>query len=240
MKKQIVLISILMGLLLTFCCEKNELVENSKTFQNDLLHQFTSSEDFDKLFRQNIFFSDIGDIDFEKSLVETIIVGNEEHYILNVAISKRNKITGQIIGIKLLGKAKKLATGHSYVMAFRDFREFSFETKSGIVRDYDLNYDGYNCGYMIVEDNCIQDINSSQMPYHIQTKYSFKKASDYKSAHPCDYSGDGDIAFGECYSCLKAAIDSHGDTEFLCDALNILGICNFAVAVSCIIISSTR
>ena len=150
MKKQIVLILILMGLLMTFACEKNELEENSKSFSDDLLSQFISSEDINQLFTQNISFCDMGNISIEESRIETILIDNEEHFFINVAICKKNKITGQIIGIRLPDKSKKLNTNHSYVMALRDFREFNIETKSGIVRDYDLNYDGYNCGYIIV------------------------------------------------------------------------------------------
>lgn len=238
MKKQILPFAILSVFLLMFSCEKNVLVDNSNLLHYDLLHQFTSSDDFNTLFNQNIYFKDIGNVDYNKSKVETISVDNDNHNILSVAISKDDIITGQIIGIKLPKESKKLTTGHTYIMAFRDYREFSFETKSGIIRDYDLNYDGYNCGYILVEDNLIQSIDASKMPYHIQKKYSFKKGSNYNSKHPCDFSGDGDISFGECYGCLREAINSHGDTEFLCDALNILGVCNLSVAVSCIIISS--
>ena len=240
MKKQIVLIVFFLGLIMTFSCEKSVVLKNSEAYETDLLKQFISSNDFNTQFLQNIYFSDIGNINLEESMLESIIVDKKEYNILNIAVYKNDKITGQIIGIKLPKNSKKLKTGHSYVMAFRDFREFNFETKSGIVRDYDLNFDGYNCGYIIVEDNYIQNINSLNMPYHIQAKYSFMKASNSKSVHPCDYSGDGDIGFGECYSCLKEAINSHGDTQFICDALNIIGTCSLAVGVSCIIISSTR
>ena len=240
MKKLIILISVLLGFLTTFSCEDDEIVKEPETFRNDLINQFIYSRDFKSLFYENTIFNSFGTVNFNKSLVETIVVDNKEYYILNIAICDDENIVGQVIGIQLSNCSQKLNTGHTYGMIFRDLRDFSLDSKSGIVLDYDLNYDSYNCGYMIIEDNYIIDIKSFDMPYHIEEKYSFKRMTYSKSVHPCDGNGNGDISFGECYSCLKEAIDSHGDTEFLCDAMDVLFMCSSAVAASCLIISSTR
>jgi hypothetical protein len=240
MKKQIVLIVTFLGLLINFSCEKIQPSDHWEANETELLKQFISSRDFIDQFSENIYFNDIGDIKLEKSFIEPIIVGDREYNILSVVIYNDDVLTGQVIGIKLPQSAKKLKTGHSYVMALRDFTEFCFESESGIVRDYDLNFDGYNCGYFIVEKNHIENFKSIRMPYHIEQIYSFKRPSGLKSVHPCDSSGDGDISFGECYHCLNEAIDSDGSTKFLCDALNVIGVCSLSVGVSCVIISSTR
>lgn len=211
---------------------------NEPAFGDHRLSDFVESADYESLFDNRGFHSDFGTINIQKSFVSEIQIENSIFPVLNVIFEKNNIITGSIVAIKITTSEKVIKTGHLYAIVLCDTRELDLESQTGIYRVYDANYDFYEACEIVTVNNRIANFTAFKMPDEIVNKYHFNYG--ISKAHPCDSSGDGDISFGECYSCLKDAISSDAVAEFLCDALDVGFLCSGSVAAACVIISSTR
>lgn len=198
-----------------------------------------ASTDYHDLFVKNDNLSNYGTINPKKSFVSEIQIENSIFPVVNIIIERDNIVIGTIVAVRLdSNQKKKMTTGHEYAIVLCDTRDFDVNTQTGIYRVYDANYDFFMACEIESIDNMITGFNGFPMPGEIAKKYEFRTGTS--KAHPCDSSQDGNISLGECYVCLKKAISSDATLEFMCDALDIGGLCFGSIAVACVLISSIR
>lgn len=232
MKKSL-LISFLLGILTFQSCDKIDTI-NEPDFNNKLLLELVESKDYAQLIQNNPLLESFGEVNKKLSNVAYHNMEGNDYPILSLIFSDGAGIKGQVIAIKIHDSGTKMKSGHTYAMVLKDFREFDFENKRGTVPFYDLNFGSYTALEMCIVDNIIKDVRVNEMPEIIAKKFNFKKSG---GNHPCDSNNNGDVSFGECYSCLKEAIATDGTNQFICDALDVLFLCSSSVAAACLIVS---
>ena len=119
----------------------------------------------------------------------------------------------------------------------------------------DLNYDNFVPLEMVVNNGAVVNLDIQNMPDVIRSKYSYLlKKKDlgnpiYKSGsesrttttHHCDANGNGNVTFGECFSCYSAACANNQQCAILCAIVNTGGVwtvgipaCTASMAATCV------
>lgn len=235
MKKIIVLILALTSGMIS--CETDR-VDNTDSSDSIIIGKFINSHEYKELVLNNTLVQRIGHVDLNRTVVEYFSFNDHNYSVINLALINRGNLVGEIVAISIPEDARKPVTGHSYLLVLRDLSVFDFKNKTGLVYDYDLNFDSYLAGIISVENNYIKSLDYYEMPDVIAKKYSFRKTYYTDSKIICDADNNADVSFGECYKCFKDAIRSNGSLEFLCDAADVVVFsCSGSVAISCAIIS---
>ncbi|HUR10386.1 MAG TPA: hypothetical protein VM012_03405 [Flavitalea sp.] len=152
------------------------------------------------------------------------------------------RLIGEFQVIKAPDNYQKLPNRGRFVMCYRDYIRFNAIANSGIVLYYDLNYDCYLAGTIELENGEIRRWDDLSMPPEIMSKYNFMGYNEsIARPHYCDANGNGDVSFGECYSCLKKTCNADPECKRLCDFANkysrIRNQCAVAMGAACIYIS---
>ena len=212
--------------------------ESVYSTSNIIIEKFINSHEFLELVLNNSIIQSTGHVDLKLSKVNYFSLDDYNYPVIELALISHRKVVGEIVSIPIPENARKPVTGHSYLIVFRDLSMFDFKNKTGLVYDYDLNFDSYLAGILHVENNYIKDLEFYEMPDAVAKKYSFTKTYYKDSKILCDADHNSDVSFGECYKCFKDAIRSSGSLEFFCDAADVIAFsCSGSVAISCTIIS---
>jgi len=108
--------------------------------------------------------------------------------------------------------------------------------KSGKVKMYDLNYDRALHSELVIDNNIIIDWETTPVTYNGEEP--LKPSNGLYEL--CDKNKNGNISFGECYSCGKESLAGSGTFgEWFCDipVLSWSG-CFTTLSAACVVISS--
>lgn len=197
------------------------------------------------LARHSSFINSFGDIKKDKILYQEIIIENVSYDYFNVPLYKN----GEEIAYLEIAKIKNtqfLPNNDEYLINLVDKSKYDRINKIGKIEMYDVNYDNYKHSTIIAKNDKIVDWNSKGLSKNLRNKYSKiinpKKRLNLAARHLCDYNGNGNISFSECYSCIDNAIETNATSSTICWAAQFWGPraswCGVSVAVSCSIISS--
>lgn len=209
----------------------------SQKIDRSQLEQFINSKEFDQ-FSTNSAFAFYGDLQFDKITTQKIInpITKKENLSYLIPIQENGKIKGAIQYLKVReGSNIYLPNQSDYLMTFRDYTDYDFNTKTGEIRVYDINYDEYLAAVFTVNKGTIINFISLPMPETIKLKY--KEIAVGKN-HPCDLNGNGNVSWGECYACMKNACASDPDCLGLCEVIDIFGgQCSGSIGAACAVLS---
>src|SRR6185436_3077394 len=124
--------------------------------------------------------------------------------ILNITlIGAGGRTIGQVSAIKVRSTYRQLPRNARYLLLYRDYADFDESTQKGIIRIYDLNYDGFLALEAELDGENITKLDTYSMPASIIAKYNFggygKQAPEH---HYCDKNENGDVSWAECFNCL--------------------------------------
>lgn len=219
---------------------------------NAQLNNFLSSPEYSRISNESVF--GFGTIDFKNS---NVISGeNDSESLINIVYTKQGVFQGVVQAIPLPSKFSNVLPGDEhYLMVLYDYREYDTTTRTGKIKLVDLNYDNFTPLEMVVNNGTVVNLDIQNMPDVISSKYSYLlKKKDlgnpiYKSVseksiattHHCDANGNGNVTFGECFSCLSAACAGNQQCAILCAIVNAGGVwtvgvpaCTTSMAASCV------
>lgn len=146
------------------------------------------------------------------------------------------KYNGQVQAIRVKDSYKQLPHEAGYLMLYRDLSAFDTEKRSGTIRIYDLNYDGYQILEAKIEAGNVKWMETHDMPLETIAKYDYgdfgKTGADI---HFCDKNHNGDVSWGECFICLVGACQRNWTCQIMCNILNLNnGSCLVSIGLACI------
>ncbi len=240
-------IIIIINLSILTGCNKSSVLDSSyetltsypiheKTLQeSSALIEFIKSDDFKREFIEGFKGLDRDGYNIPSSYVAYYTsINNKQIPILYLAIELNKKIVGFVIGMKMPDSYKKLSNNSSYMISLRDYSNYDLKTKSGYVKDYDLNND-YTVGELNVKNGKVITWNAYIDPKVKPVIVDVNSLN--KGQASCDTNLDGDISFGECYKCMKDACSTNGECMALCDILGFGSYCSATIGVSCVYIA---
>jgi hypothetical protein len=178
---------------------------------------------------------------------------NIKYTILNVVLEDNGKIMGVIHAISMLQftKNKVLPNNNNYAMLYKDFSKFDFDRREGVLTINDLNYDNSEILKVEIGNEEFKRVERKRIDKKVLHKYGY--ISDQTLAMkfpPSCYGGDnGNVSWGECYSCLRTVcaqdVQNNGCLESLI-LTNYAGtlagfgpIGDVGIAAACVVISAT-
>jgi hypothetical protein len=125
-------------------------------------------------------------------------------------------------------------------MLYRDLSGYDDNTKTGTIKVHDLNYDDYLAVEASVIEEKVVSLTTYPMPEYISRKYNITTDTKTEDAgkHFCDKNHNGNVSFGECFSCLMDVCKADPDCNALCFLANMhKGACTTSMLISCAIIA---
>jgi len=212
------------------------------------IDSFLNSSEYNRI--RNGSISGFSDVDFEHSSVFTGT--SEGEYVVNIVLGSGGGFDGVIQAILLPSQYNNVLPGNEhYIMILYDYRAYDSSDKTGNIKLVDLNYDDWVPIEMTVASGVMTNLNTQFMPDSIVAKYSYllKKKDlgnpiyneETNKAHPCDTNGNGNVSFGECFTCLAGNCFGNQSCATLCGIINIAGqfligvqACTVSMAASCV------
>jgi hypothetical protein len=153
--------------------------------------------------------------------------------IINIAITNRGVATGLMEIIPLpTNSLSTLPQNDKYVMQLIDYSNYDLNIKTGIIKTYDLNYEGYLSSEISVNNSSIDNFNVYRIP------------NDIAARHPADTNGNGNVSFGECLGYMQAACNGSSTCATMCWLVNVGGIgtsiggqCSISMGAACVYLS---
>jgi hypothetical protein len=198
--------------------------------QNDPIDEFLNSPEFARVARDPQW-SGLGTVNRRLSYINYPESGPRQP-IIHVVIESNGKVVGVIEAIKAPDNGW-LPQGENYFMLARDYREYDFNSKTGVIRYFDLNYKNHLGGVITVGQGKVQNWDTYDIPEETLRENDNLR----KKPHYCDKNQSGNVTFVECYQCMKKACAGDDACDTICDILNIGGWCSGSIASSCVIIS---
>ena len=205
------------------------------------IQEFLNSPDY-AWFLANSEFAGNGVVDLEQSFVEYEIYNNQKIPVISVnfvngSIDDDRAIVGQIQVIKVRSDFNGLPGNSRYLQLYRDFRDFDFRTETGIIKVHDLNFE-YQCTQATVNKGVITQLSQYQMPSE-KTGRTAGGVPPGPGYHQCDLNQNGNVTFGECFSCLTASCAASPTCTALCLLMNLAvkNACVTSTVANCLIIS---
>lgn len=219
-----------------------------------LIKEFLESEDF----KNNCFLSNYI-VDLEKSTIQ-YVNDVKKRPVISIFFSNNGQIIGSVEAIKNISDKIKLPNENKYFMFYHDYKQFDFNTLTGSISLYDLNYDNHFFAYGEIRAGELDVSFYNPIPSEIIQKYddvisfnraSFKSIKSIKNenvqVNPCDGNSDGNVSYSECYKCFNNACATDETCMVLCyllgDAIGTsispvkIPWCQMSIAASCIYIS---
>ncbi|MBI3138917.1 MAG: hypothetical protein HYZ15_10060 [Sphingobacteriales bacterium] len=213
----------------------------AQTEEETLLQEFLHSPDYAG-FIAGSQFAGSGTLDMQKSFVDYRIgVYNEIEKRLPVLCLQfvgvqngKKVIVGQIEAIKVREDYTGLPKNGRYLMLYKNYLQYNTGTSTGTIRVYDLNYDEYLVGEAAVTNGTVNNYTPYPMPDNIAAKYNLTG----RAPHPCDTNHNGNVTYGECFSCMLRSCMSDPECRFLCFLANLYrSSCFNSMRVSCAILA---
>jgi hypothetical protein len=191
----------------------------------------------------------------------TVVSGTHEgELVINIPFSDNGSFKGVVQAIPLPASLSNVLPGNEhYLIVLLDYKAYDTISKTGNIKLRDLNYDGYVPVELSVINGTISNLTTLNMPEALKEKYSsllkkkdlgnpiFQGGSEQAKAttgHYCDTNGNGNVTFGECFSCLSVACAGNQQCAILCALVNVGGTwmiglpaCTASMAASCVWIS---
>lgn len=196
----------------------------AQTADAALLQAFLNSPDYQS-FLSGSPFARTGTADLKQSFVSYNTYSNngieKEIPVIYIQfsgiINGKKIITGQIQAIKVKDDYTGLPGNGRYLMLYKDLRQFNSENGTGIIKVYDLNYDGYLAGEAEVGSGTVSKYVPFPVPDQVAAKYNLTG----RSSLPCT-NITGNTTFGECFSCMIGSCVLNPDCRSLCLVANLL------------------
>ncbi len=213
----------------------------AQTGDDALLQEFINSPDY-AAFIAGSSYGQLGTPDLKQSFVgySSVVSGEIEKQVPVLYIqfagvyNGKKKVVGQLQAIKVREDYSGLPRNGRYLMLFKDLRQFNADNSSGTIRVYDLNYDEYLSGEAVVNNWTVNNYTPFPVPDQVSAKYNLTG----RAAHPCDANGNGNVTFGECFSCMMGACMRDTECRTLCLIANLFQWrCTMAMRLSCRIIA---
>jgi hypothetical protein len=211
--------------------ESNNAVVVNPQVQPDPIDEYLASPEFARIARDPQW-ARLGVVNRRKSYINYPETGPRQP-IIHVVIEDNN---GRVVGIIEAIKTPDdgwMPNRENYIALIRDYREYDFDTKTGVIRYYDLNYKNHLGGVITVAQGKVQNWDTYDIPQETLREYDSLR----KKPHYCDKNQNGNVTFVECYKCMKNACDGHDECSTLCDLLGFGTYCVGTIGASCAIIS---
>ena len=216
------------------------IVQAQKTAPEIL--EFLNSADFARFLSGSQFAAN-GEIDLERSFVEYEEKENQRIPVITISFSgpsdnRTRTSVGQIQAIKVRSDFNGLPGGARYLQVYRDFRNFDFNSETGIINVHDLNYGEYLCTQATVNRSSVVQLSAYQMPPEIAERYGTGIPAS-PVYHQCDLNNNGNVTFGECFTCLTNSCNASPACQLLCMLLNqiVKRVCLTSTIANCVYMS---
>lgn len=160
-------------------------------------------------------------INYSKSFVGNVVSANNINVpVYYVAFERNDALVGYAIFYR---KPPSYIQNHpnedSYVMGFRDYTNYSFSLKSGVVKDVDINFN-HHLGSIKIDSGIIDWENS------------------IVNSIPGDANNNGNLSFAECYHYMTTTCESDPECYTLLNAIDLAGgIGSFSIVTACMVLS---
>ncbi len=172
--------------------------------------------------------------------------------ILNIVFEKNGKKIGVLHAVLMTDFTtnKVLPNNNNYAMILKDLSKYDFEKNEGVISMRDVNYDNEIFYNYNIKDKKIIEVEKRKIPRETLAKYGYISKEKLLAKFPEECSGgdDGNVSWGECYTCLRTVCTSDSQSGGCLEALlltNFSGaiaglgpIGDASFAVSCVIIAS--
>lgn len=234
------------------CSKQHDTLEVKN--DNPVIQRFLDS----KTFRNHQgFIESLGSISYGAIKELPITISAYEKASMFIMPVEKN---GRRIGYVEIVDLKKegfLPNGDSYGLNYVDMNAFDIGSKSGKVQMMDLNYDNYVHTTVQIRENKITSWESTGLSAAIALKYKHlnkggetarttvesigneKKINRAAIYTLCDTNHNNNISFGECYNCVRDAIEADGFSNWICDFPGIGWFsCWYSTTATCMVISA--
>ncbi|HSU28401.1 MAG TPA: hypothetical protein VLJ68_08465 [Chitinophagaceae bacterium] len=208
-----------------------------------LLKEFLNSTDF-KWVKEKSGFVINAQADLSRSFVTYEDVQGIKVSILNIGLvstepGRAGRNIGQVSAIKVSNTYRQLPRNARYLLMYRDYSAYDENSKSGLVRIRDLNYDGFLSLEAELEGDNIVRLDTYGMPGNISDKYNFWGANKQAPKnHYCDQNENGNVSWAECFNCLVESCSTNLVCKISCRILNFFNhYCDISMAAACVWIS---
>lgn len=197
------------------------------------IEAFLNSETYER--HREFIINEFGEVDRENGITRSLEEYRVEEDVIIIPIKNDNEVIG-VLEIVDLKRSGFLPNGDIYAINLVDYKDFDLNSKSGIIRMFDLNYGHSLHSELTVYDNIISDWETFPVLYDGDEPLITANGI-YEL---CDSNGNGNIGLFECYSCGKNSLAGSGTFgEWFCD-IPILGWsgCFTTLTAACIYISA--
>ena len=224
--------------------------------EQSLINNFLSSNEYNRIINESA--TSLGELYLDSCNI-VYVDKDETKPVINVPFGVNGIIKGIIEAVPIPNTYNNILPENAhYAMSLIDYREYDIEAKTGRIKITDLNYDGYTAIDALVSSGEITNLISNEMPEEISSKYSnLLKKADLGNAlysednmnviappHFCDQNRNGNVSFGECYSCMSSACNGQPNCAVLCAAINVAGLlsrrgglCTISMGAACLYIA---
>ncbi len=192
------------------------------------------------------YINSLGDMDLNTILYKKFEIDGENYDFFVVTFLKDGKLQGKLEILNLKGTSF-LPNNDTYALNYADLSSYDMDQKTGTIKLYDLNYENFMHTKMDIDKGYYINVEGDGLSDQLREKYAYlanpAKSANLTSRHLCDSNGNGNISFGECYSCIVRAIKQNSTSTAICHSYEAMGLpwwgsCGASVVVSCTIISS--
>ncbi len=203
-----------------------------------LITEFENSSDFTFLMHNPLL--DKYELKEDGAFVKRDDQQNKPIIFVPLRVKTTKLLAGYFEATRAIPAYQRIPNRGRYFVIWRDYSQFSFESKTGTIDYYDANYDFYLSGNVAMTPTGIRSWITYDMPDDIRKKYGFgdpggTDQTEPDRTHPCDLDKNGDVSFGECYKCMRDACYADPECMTICDFLG--PICRGQIRVACAIIA---
>ncbi|WP_185286790.1 hypothetical protein [Chryseobacterium indologenes] len=192
------------------------------------------------------YINGLGQMDLNSILYKQYEVDGKVYDFFVVSLSRNGKLEGKL-EILDLKETPFLPNKDKYALNYADLSSYDMDRQTGSIKLYDLNYENFMHTKMDIDKGYYTNVEGDGLSDELREKYAYlanpAKSANLTSRHLCDSNGNGNISFGECYSCIVRAIKQNSTSTAICHSYEAMGLpwwgsCGASVTVSCAIISS--
>lgn len=257
MKKFSITICAILALILVSVnsCNRDEVREVSAGSKTESINSSMMARDASKItgllnsetfLRHSEFFQSFGNINEDSIFHKNIDVYeyNTDYFNIPLYDNENNEIA--YVEVVKIENNQFLPNEDEYVMNLIDKSNYNRDEKIGFIEMYDVNYDYYKHATILAENDSIVSWNATGLSEDLKIKYASiqnpMKQTNLKKRHLCDYNGNNNISWGECYSCMDNAISTNPTSTTICWYAQFFGPrvswCGLSVSIACAYISS--
>lgn len=227
MKKTI--LSLLIILALAVSCHENDDLSNQALPEKKAAKSSLGLRNADKVsellrsvtfLRHESFFNSFGSINSENIYYESISIDEFTTDYYNIPIYDNNGTEVAYIEAVRIENTQFLPNNDEYVMNLVDKRGYNTTTKVGNIEMYDVNYGHYKHAVAYAENDHVITWTANGLSADLLAEYADiqnpAKQENLRRRHLCDSNGNGNISFGECFSCIDNAIMTNPTSSTIC------------------------